>query len=203
MLARWTGDGRAVLATALGAMVTLLLAAPAAALAQDDGERPVLLSQLSLAERERIVAEAEARATEAAELMEEAREAEAEMEWRRAAGLYRRSGELRTDADVGAPKVYALAGRAFYFGDRPLRASRMWERSGDRALSFGDVAGAARGYLRAALAAQEAGEEMRANRLGWKAHRLSESPALTRAQREMLRMHLKVGNVTMMAGVGG
>lgn len=199
MLARRTVDGRAV----LGAALSLLLAVPATAAAQDDGERPVMLSQLPAAERERVVAETEARAAEAADLLVRARAAEAERKWRRAARLYRRSAELRTDGDAGAWKVYDRAGRAFYFGDRPGRASRMWELAGTRALSFGDVAGAARGYLRAALAAQDADREVRAIRLGWKAHRLAESPALTRAQRATLKMHLKVGKMTQVAGVGG
>lgn len=188
MQARTMGRGGAL----LGAAAALLLAGTAPAVAQD-GERTVVISDLPLMEQTRIAAEIDARNTEASELLEEARAHEEEGEWGRAARRYERSGELRADGDGLAWQVYDMAGRAYYFSDSPGRASRMWEESAERALIFGNVLEAAHGYLRAAVAAQEAGKRVRTVELGWKAYHLSQSPALTRMQREELQAHLSVG----------
>lgn len=176
---------------AIGAATAALLLVAAPALAQD-GQRTVVISDLPLMEQTRIVAELDERNTEAAQLLEEARSHEEEREWGRAARKYERSGELRADGDDLAWKIYDLAGRANYFSDSPARASRMWEESAERALIFGNVLEAAHGYLRAAVAAREAGKRVRTAELGWKAYHLSRSPALTRVQREALRAHLSV-----------
>lgn len=176
----------------LGAATTLLLVGATPAGAQDGG-RSVMISDLPIMEQTRIAAEMEARDTEAAELLEEARKHEERGEWSEAARKYERSGALRADGDDLAWRVYDLAGRAHYFSDSPGRASRMWEESAERALIFGNVLEAAHGYLRAAVAAQDAGKRIRTVELGWKAYRLSRSPALTRMQREQLRAHLSVG----------
>ena len=169
-----------------------LLFAAATPVAAQDGERTVVISDLPVMEQTRIAAEMDARDTEAARLLDEAREHEQRGEWGEAAGKYERSGELRADGDDLAWQVYDLAGRAYYFSDRPGRASRMWEESAERALIFGNVLEAAHGYLRAAVAAREAGKRIRTVELGWKAYHLSQSPALTRMQRDQLQAHLSV-----------
>lgn len=175
----------------IGAAALLLIAAaPAPA---QSGQRTVVISDLPMMERTRIAEETVARNTESAELLEEARAHEERREWGDAARKYERSGALRSDGDGTAWKVYDLAGRSYYFSDRPGRASRMWEESAERALSFGHVLEAAHGYLRAAVAAQEAGKRVRTVELGWKAYRLSQSPALTRMQRDALQAHLNIG----------
>lgn len=186
MQARMIGQSGAV----LGAAAALVLAAtPAPA---QDGERTVMLADLPLIEQTRIIEELDARNTESATLLEEARAHEEEGEWEKAARTYERSGELRAEGDGLAWKVFDLAGRAYYFSESPGRASRMWEESAERALAFGHVLEAAHGYLRAAVAAREAGKRVRTMELGWKAYHLSRSPALTPMQREQLRAHLTV-----------
>lgn len=99
-----------------------------------------------------IQAETETREGEAAELLRQARQAEQQGDWSEAAPLYEKSADLRADGDRLGGTSYALAGRAYFFNDEPGRASRMWEEAGNRALIVGDVIGAARSYLYAAVA---------------------------------------------------
>lgn len=175
----------------LAAAVALVAVDPAPASAQSE-ERTVVISDLPLVEQVRIREDTEARESEADRLLEEGRKHEAEGRWERAAESYRRSAELRADDDALGASVYDLAGRAYYFSDKPGRASRMWEESAERALIFGQVLEAAHGYLRAAVSAQESGKQVRASELGWKAYHLTRSPGLTDAQRHELEGHLEV-----------
>lgn len=83
----------------------------------------IVISELPMVEQTRIRAETEARASEAGKLLEEARVAERQGEWGRAARRYQRSGELRTDGDRLAANVFGLAGRAYFSTTgRPGRA---------------------------------------------------------------------------------
>lgn len=177
--------------TRLGALALLaLLTVPSPASAQQT--RRILITDLPLMEQTRIETEQKAAETKAGSLLEQARSAEREGDWRKAARLYQQSGELRTDGDRLAAEVYALAGRAYHFSDNEGRASAMWEEAGSRSLIHGDVAGAARSFMYAAVAAQEAGKRTRASELGWKAYHLTRSPLLNRAEKEELRQHLQV-----------
>lgn len=171
-------------------LVVVALAAAATGARAQQPER-IVISELPMVEQARIRAETEATASEAAALLEEARAAERQGKWGRAARRYESSGELRTDADRLAAKVFELAGRAYYFGDKPARASAMWAEAASRALIYGDVSSAARNYMYAAVAAHDAGERTRAAELGWKAHHLTRSPALSRTEREALERHLE------------
>lgn len=167
-----------------------ILALPGPGPAQQSGR--ILITDLPLVEQARIQQEKEARATEASELLEEARAAERAGEWKKAARTYRESGRLRTDGDRLSAEVFALAGRAYHFSGDPRRASAMWEEAASRSLIHGDVEGAARHFMYAAVAAKEAGARVRASELGWKAYHLTRSPVLSRAQREELRANLRV-----------
>lgn len=175
------GAGLAVLAITIGA-TSLAAQQPAR----------ILITDLPLVEQTRIRAEMEAAATEAGELEAEARAADRAGDYRKAARLYEESGRLRTAGDVLGIEAYELAGRAHYFSERPGRASTAWEEAGNRGLILGDVYGAALNYMRAAVAAQEKGDRVRATELGWKAYHLTESPQLTSSQRTELRGHLRV-----------
>lgn len=177
--------GRMVMTMAMG---VLLL--PAGIQAQE--QRRIVISDLPLAEQVRIQAEAEAREGEAAEFMRRAIRAEKQGEWSKAARLYEQSAGLRTDGDHLGATSYELAGRAYFFNDKPGRASRMWEEAGNRALIVGDVIGAARNYLHAAVAADEKGTRARAADLGWKAYRLTESDLISSQERDLIRSHLEI-----------
>lgn len=178
-----------------GGAAMLTLAAPAAA-----QEQRILITDLPLVEQARVRAEMGDRSSEAGKLLEEARTEEEAGRWDRAAGLYEESARLRTDGDALGSTVFDLAGRAYYFSDRPGRASRMWEESGERAMIFGKVMEAAHAYMRAAVSAQENGDRVRASQLGWKAYHLSRSPALTATQRAELQGHLRVPSSEGMGG---
>lgn len=160
--------------------------------AQESAGDKILIKDLPIAEQVRLAEMAEARDEEAADLFERARTAEQKGDWGEAARLYARSAELRTNGDLMGATGYALAGRAYFFDDSPERASRTWEEAGNRALIVGDVIGAARNYMYAAVAAKEKGKETRAIELGWKAYHLTRSEALTRRERAMIRQHLQV-----------
>lgn len=182
---------RHLLPTALiaGGASVLILAAPDPAAAQ---QQRILITDLPMVEQARLRAEIADRRSEAGKLLQEARAEEEAGSWERAARLYEESARLRTDGDALGSTVFDLAGRAYYFGDRPGRASRMWEESGERAMIFGKVLEAAHAYMRAAVSAEEGGDRVRASQLGWKAYHLSLSPALTEAQRAELEGHLRV-----------
>ena len=176
----------------LAAVVTAGLVRAGPAAAQENAGEKILIRDLPMAEQVRLAKEAEARETESTDLFRQARGAEQTGEWGKAADLYERSAELRAEGDLMGATGYALAGRAYFFDDRPGRASRVWQKAGNRALIVGDVLAAARNFVHAAVAAQEKGDETRAVELGWKAYYLSGSEALTSRERAMIRMHIQV-----------
>lgn len=177
--------GRVLITAAMGVFLI-----PAALQAQES--RSILISDLPLAEQARIQAEIEAREGEAGDLLRDARTAEQAGDWGRAGRLYEESAGLRSDADHLGALSYERAGRAYFFSDQMGRASRMWEEAASRALIVGDVIGAARNYLHAAVAAQEKGKRSRAADLGWRAYRLTESEHLSSQERDLIRQHLEV-----------
>lgn len=172
----------------LAAAVVALAAAPAAARAQES--RTVLVEDLPPQEQMRVRAEAEARASEADDLLRQAEIAESEGEARKAARLYQRSGDLRDDGDPLASEAYGLAARAYYRVGDTKTASRMAEVAAVRALTHGDVFAAAEGFIKASVAAREGGDRERASDLGWKAYRLLQSDALDPEERRSLRSRL-------------
>lgn len=171
-------------------MAGLIPARPAAA--QEEAGAKILIGDLPIAEQVRLTEEAEARETESTDLFRRARQAEQAGDWGEAGSLYGRAAELRVDGDLMGATGYELSGRAHFFDGRPGRASRAWEEAGNRALILGDVIGAARNFMYAAVAAQEKGQETRAVELGWKAYHLTHSEALTSRERAMIRQHLEV-----------
>lgn len=187
----------AILRMGVLALAALLAAAalpPAAGLAQEEGgaERGMLIRDLPIVEQQRLNLEGWAREREASELFRRARRAERDGRWAEAAEAYEHSAELQARGERLGAVVYELAGRAHYFSDRPARASRMWEEAGHWGLLFGDVVGAARNFLKAAVAAEETSEHRRAVEVAWKAYRLSRSELLSPAQRQAIRCHLEV-----------
>lgn len=173
---------------ALALLSILTVARPASAQQTKD----ILITDLPMVEQIRIETEQRAADTEAATLLDQARSAERAGDWKKAARLYQQSGDLRTDGDQLAAQVFALAGRAYHFSDNEKRASAMWEEAGSRSLIHGDVAGAARNFMYAAVVAQEAGNRTRAVELGWKAYHLTRSPLLNRAEKDEIRGHLQL-----------
>lgn len=182
------------------AALTLLTLTPAVGAAQ----QRVVITDLPMAEQVRVRAETEARtaadAAEADRLLAEAEKADRSADFRKAAGLYERSGQLRMPSDARGTEALESAGRAHFSADRPGRASRAWEKAAARTLIRGDVYRASENYMRAALAAQDAGDRLRAADLAWKAYHLSESPQLTEAERTRLRQHIRVGGAGGLAG---
>lgn len=181
--------GRTTLRIPAAAVLALLLAPMMASPQETDR---TLLADLPLFEQTRIRLETANREADAEQILAEARAAEKNGDWRRAAKMYEESGRLRTDADVLAARIFAQAGRAYYFSDRPGRASRMYEEAAGRSLIHGDVVQAARHFTIAALAAREAGERLRSVELGWKAHHLVQSPALSHTESQKLAQYLEV-----------
>lgn len=85
-----------------------------------------------------------------------------------------------------------MTGRACFFSDKTGRASRISEEAAGRALIVGDVIGAARNYMYAAVAALEKAKTIRATELGWKAYRLSQSEFISDQERELIRSHIQL-----------
>lgn len=170
--------------------LVLTMVSPVDGAAQQN--RRIIITDLPLVEQTRIRAEAEAGMKKASELRSQARAADKAGNFRKAAQLYEESGRLRTAGEALGIEAFELAGRAYYFGDQPRRASRAWEEAANRGLVLGNVFGASLNYMRAAVAAQDAGNQTRAVELGWKAYHLTQSPQLSKSQRAELRQHLQV-----------
>ena len=171
-----------------GAALLLALATPADA----DGQqtRRVVITDLPMAEQMEIQSEAERSGEQADELLRRARAADRDGEYRQAAGLFEQSGQLRTPGSVQGVDAFREAGRTYYSADRPRRASRAWEEAANRGLVRGDVFAASQDFMRAALAAQVAGDRVRTSDMAWRAYYLTESPQLSDAQRTELRQFI-------------
>lgn len=183
--------------TAIAAAVLLLVGAPEAA-----AQQSVPLSELPRVEQDRITLEEQSRMQEAEELYRRGKEHWRQGEWRRAAVHFENAAGLRGEGDMKTARLYRKAGDAFFLAGKEGRAVSNFERAAESALRFGDVDLAAGSYLRAALVAVETGDLVRANQNGWKAQRLSGSPALSPEVRQSIREHLQVGEPTVALGSG-
>ena len=126
------------------------------------------------------------RSAEAAALLQDAREAAQDRsEWGKASVLYRKVADLRSD-DPEAAEHYRKAGTFAYYAGREGRAVENLTRAAETALSWGDVAGAARSYLDAAWVAYKDGDGARTLDLAHRAERLARSPLLPRSDRAQL-----------------
>lgn len=130
-------------------------------------------------------------------LAEEARRLEDAFDWGEAAPLYERAALLSSRDDAGSFRIFEDAGRSYYFSDRKRDASLMWEAAAERAELHGEVFGAARNYLKSALAAEEDGDTERSSLNGLKALALTESPELTDEERIWLEGRIELRNVVV------
>lgn len=192
-LKTWARPGLAAAAAAFA--FTLLV--PIDGTAQKQQTRRVILSELPMAEQMKIATRAEATGEEADELWSQAEKANQATKYRKAGELFERSAQLRTPGEERGVEGFAAAGTAYFNADKHGQASRAWEEAGNRALILGDVYGASENYMRAALAAHEAGNRIRVSDMGWKAHYLTESSQLSKAQKEELRRHITVTEVSV------
>lgn len=167
------------------AALALTFLVPADADAQQT--RRVVITDLPMAEQTEIRSEAVRSGAEADELLEQARTADGNAEYRKAADRFERSGQLRVPGSEQGVEAFREAGRAYHSADRLKRASRAWEEAANRGLVRGDVFGASQDFMRAALASQKAGDRVRTSDMAWRAFYLTESPQLTDAQRAELR----------------
>jgi len=190
-------DIRDTATAVLATTVFLLAGAPTAA-----AQQPTRVSDLSRADRDRVMLENRSRVMDADRLYREAVAHQDRGEWRKAAARYERSARLRGDGDMKTPKLYRKAADAYFLAGKQGRAVTNFERAARSALDFGDVTLAADSYLKAALLSQERGDDIRANENGWKAQRLSGSTALSDEVRRAIRQHLKVGETAVALGGG-
>lgn len=192
----WTRSGFAVTAAVL-APVLLVLIAPTDADAQQT--RRVVISDLPLAEQMQIRSQAEWTGEEADRLLQKARTADRDGDYRQAAELFERSAQLRTPSSKRGVDGFEEAGRAYFTAEQPMRASRAWEEAASRALIRGDVVSASRNFMRAAGGAQRAGHPVRTSDMAWRAYYLTESPHLSRDQQAKLREHFDFEEITLRA----
>lgn len=182
---------------ALAAAVLLLAGAPMAV-----AQQTTPVSELSPAERDRMMLESQSRVMDADRLYQEAKAHQERGEWKKAAARYERSARLRGDGDMKTAKLYWKAADAYFLAGKPGRSVTNFERAAASAMEFGDITLAADSYLKAALISQERGDQIRANDNGWKAHRLSGSTALSAEVRRAIRQHLVVGETIVALGGG-
>lgn len=192
----WTLSRLAVIA-AVVAPVLLVLLAPADVDAQQT--RRVVLSDLPLAEQMQVRSQANWSGEEADRLLEKARTADRDGDYRQAADLFERSAQLRMPASKRAVLGFEQAGRAYFSADRPGRASRAWEEAANRALIRGDIVSASQNFMRAAGGAQKAGDRVRTSDMAWRAYHLTESPHLSRDQQAKLQEHFDFEEITLSA----
>lgn len=140
----------------------------------------------------------EARRAELSRIMaEKARALEASFAWEEAAPMYERAALLSDSGDPGSVGLFVSAGRCYYYAYRPDRASRMWEAAGHRAALHDDTPGAAISYMKASLAAREAGDAERSSLNGLRARALADSPDLTDEQRAWIRERVRMRTVVV------
>ena len=172
------------------AALFLALAIPTDADAQQT--RRVVITDLPMAEQMEIRSQAERSGERADELLRKARAADRDGKYQRAAELFEESGQLRTPGSEQGVEAFRESGRAYYSADRPRRASRAWEEAANRGLVRGDVFAASEDFMRAAMAAQTAGDRVRTSDMAWRAFYLTESPQLSDAERTELRQFIEV-----------
>ena len=111
-------------------------------------------------------------------------------ELKKAAGLREQAAELRTLADPKAVASLYWAARDRYYSDDRLAGRRLMEESAERAISIGDVVGAATALTEAAYISAELKDVERTRRFASRARLLALSPMLTDDQRSQLRARL-------------
>lgn len=112
--------------------------------------------------------------------------------WAEAARMHEESGLLRMKGDTRAYLSFSHAARLYYHADDLRASEKMFEAAGDRALEVGDVYNAAVALLNGAAVAQEDGRDRDAQKLGWKAQKLSGSKLLNDEQRQSLASRYRV-----------
>ena len=112
--------------------------------------------------------------------------------WAEAARVHEESGLLRMKGDTRAYLSFSHAARLYYHAGELRDSEKMFEAAGDRALETGDVYNAAIAFFNAAAVAQENGRDRDAQKLGWKAHKLSRSQLLNDEQRKSLTSRYQV-----------
>lgn len=107
--------------------------------------------------------------------------------WERAARLFRRAANLRSEGDPAATENLIYAARLSYYEGNERQAVRDFEAAGQRALEMGDVIVAANAFTDAAWVAQHRGYDERALALLSRAQLLSRSPLIPEDERTYLR----------------
>ena len=113
-------------------------------------------------------------------------------QWAQAARKHEESGLLRLKGDTRAYLSFAQAARLYYHAGELRNSEKMFEAAGERALEVGDVYNAAVAFFNAAAVAQENGRDRDAQKLGWKAQKLTRSQLLNDEQRKDLTSRYKV-----------
>lgn len=162
---------RGLLPGSIGCLVTVVLSS--ALVAQTPTGRP--------ADPERDKLEATELARQASELTTKF------ANFGKAARLYERSALLvAPEGDLEGYASFVNAANLYYYANNKPAARRMFEAAGRLALENGEVYNAAICYVNAGLIAQETNEREKAAENGLRAQKLSNSSALTAAQRKML-----------------
>lgn len=187
----FTDVGRFVRSSLAAAAVALALPLFVPSDAHAQQTRRIVITDLPFAEQMQIRTRAESDDEEADKLLSEARTALESNRFLKAAKRFEASGELRSLGSRRGVTAFEEAGRAYYNADQPLRASRAWEEAANRGLIVGQIFGASRNFMRAAGAAQKAGDRVRTSDMAWRAYHLTESPQLSKEQKATLREHFK------------
>ena len=104
-------------------------------------------------------------------------------EFRKAAGLYERAADARSEQDTERATNLRKAAYLRYYAGDTRTGGRLMERAAQQSAATGDVAIAANAYIDAALIANERAEIERALELASKAELLVTSPLLDDTQR--------------------
>lgn len=110
--------------------------------------------------------------------------------WLQASELYAESARLRPADDPRSLYSGLMSGRILVHLGQLDQAVAMFEETGDRALSAGDVMGAATAYLDVAFCAQREGHFDLSRRFGEKVRLLASSPLLSESQRSWILVRI-------------
>jgi len=122
--------------------------------------------------------------------------------WGRAADLYRRAAELRSESDPEGAESLHSSGRLYFYAGRLEESVRTLRSSGEAFLALGDVVSAAGAFLDAAWVAVRAGQGVEARALARRARLLASSPLLDAMDRSAILQRIEgdVGNPDGEAG---
>lgn len=167
------------------------LAAPDTVPAQEHSAGTTLASRMAEQDRERAVAAEQLRDRTARALETSALEHVAEASWRKAARRFEEAGRLYPTDDRRAVDAFAAAARMYHTAGDRVRAARLSELAGRRALELGSVYTAAIQFRNGAVVYADSGNEVRAQELAWRSCRLSSADGLSGAQRAEIRSGLQ------------